>query len=248
MPRRPNPLLPEDGPRARFALELRELRDSRGAAAPSIDQISIQQRVPRSTLYAALRGDRVPTRDILAIIVNAWGGDEAAWMAKRSATEGELERNRRAAELAGQRAARLQLSSGEGDSADDSAWNRVKAAEILASSGDGHGMAAAVLAPISDGGPYDDRRQLVNLLRRARAEAGQPTLRRLAMLTHVPVSTLSDTFSGKRLPRYQTLDQLLRALGIDTAFQAQVMQTLDRALDQERRARDQRRLRSSGPA
>jgi transcriptional regulator with XRE-family HTH domain len=68
------------------------------------------------------------------------------------------------------------------------------------------------------------------------------------MLTHVPVSTLSDTFSGKRLPRYQTLDQLLRALGIDTAFQAQVMQTLDRALDQERRARDQRRLRSSGPA
>jgi hypothetical protein len=91
VPRRPTPLAASDGPIAEFALALRALRDHCGAAAPSIDQISARNNIPRATLYAALRGQRVPTRSVLAALVGSWGGDQADWMAKRSEVERRLE-------------------------------------------------------------------------------------------------------------------------------------------------------------
>jgi DNA-binding SARP family transcriptional activator/transcriptional regulator with XRE-family HTH domain len=84
VPRHPRPLDPEAGPLAAFALELRALRHRMGPTAPTIDQISAKERVPRSTLYAALSGTRAPTEDVLAALVRAWGGDPAEWSAKRA--------------------------------------------------------------------------------------------------------------------------------------------------------------------
>ncbi|MFE9284785.1 helix-turn-helix domain-containing protein [Streptomyces olivaceus] len=73
MPRRPSHLAQDDGPLARFALELRALRDAAGFDAPSVDQIAARTNIPRSTLFAALRGQRLPTRPVLGALVTAWG-------------------------------------------------------------------------------------------------------------------------------------------------------------------------------
>lgn len=93
MPRRPTPLDSESDPKARFALDLRALRDRMGARAPSIDKISKDMNIARSTLYAALRGTRVPTREVLSALVLSWEGNEAEWMRRRSALEAELGRS-----------------------------------------------------------------------------------------------------------------------------------------------------------
>ncbi|MFE7930761.1 helix-turn-helix domain-containing protein [Streptomyces sp. NPDC057456] len=94
MPRRPTPLNPEDGPRARFALALRQLRDEAGFDAPPIDVIAATTGIKRATLYHAMRGQRVPTLPVLAALVRAYGGDEAEWTKFRSKVEMELERER----------------------------------------------------------------------------------------------------------------------------------------------------------
>jgi TPR repeat protein len=88
--RRSMPADPASGPVAAFAHELRALRDAMGAAAPTVDEISERKKVPRSTLYAALDGNRLPRREVVAALVRSWGGDEVTWMAKRSAVEDEL--------------------------------------------------------------------------------------------------------------------------------------------------------------
>lgn len=55
MPRRATPLSPSDGPRARFALALRQLRDEAGFDAKTIASIAAENHIPKSTLHAALR-------------------------------------------------------------------------------------------------------------------------------------------------------------------------------------------------
>lgn len=75
------------GPVAEFAAGLRALRDQMGSAAPTIEAISEQTGVPRSTLYAALQGKRLPSREVIAALSRAWGGREGEWLAKRSEVE-----------------------------------------------------------------------------------------------------------------------------------------------------------------
>lgn len=87
MPRLSEPLDPETSPVARFAWELRSLRDRMGTSAPTVDEISAREDVPRSTLYAALSGNRLPRREVVAAIARQWGGDESDWLARRSAVE-----------------------------------------------------------------------------------------------------------------------------------------------------------------
>ncbi|MFD5734905.1 helix-turn-helix domain-containing protein [Streptomyces sioyaensis] len=94
MPRRPTHLSPEDGPVARFALSLRALRDEAGFDAATVDSIAAKTNIPRSTLYAALRGQRIPTRPVLEAMVSAWKGDAVEWLKKRSETEAEIEASR----------------------------------------------------------------------------------------------------------------------------------------------------------
>ncbi|MFI0242506.1 helix-turn-helix domain-containing protein [Streptomyces sp. NPDC016845] len=94
MPRRATPLSPEDGPHAQFALALRQLRDNAGFDAKTIHAIAAENNMPRSTLHAALRGERIPTVPVLAALVRAWGGDETEWMRRRTQVEDEIERLR----------------------------------------------------------------------------------------------------------------------------------------------------------
>ncbi|WP_420037761.1 hypothetical protein ACN2WE_40885 [Streptomyces sp. cg28] len=95
MPRRPTPLSPDDGPQAQFALALRQLRDQAGFDAKSIQSIAAENHMPKSTLWAALRGERMPTLPVLGALVRAWGGDEREWTRRRSETEDAVERDRR---------------------------------------------------------------------------------------------------------------------------------------------------------
>ncbi|CAL9650830.1 helix-turn-helix domain-containing protein [Streptomyces sp. enrichment culture] len=97
MPRRPTPLDPDDGPLAQFALALRQLRVEAGFEAKTVDAIAAANNMPRSTLYAALRGERLPSVPVLAALVRAWGGDEVHWLTRRMETETEIERRRLAA-------------------------------------------------------------------------------------------------------------------------------------------------------
>lgn len=97
VPRRPTPLDPDDGPEARFAIALRKLKDEASFDAPTIDMIAARSKIPRSTLYAAMGGKRIPSIPVLAALVRAWNGDEVEWQTRRSDTEAELEVLRREA-------------------------------------------------------------------------------------------------------------------------------------------------------
>lgn len=90
MTRLSDPTDPSTSPLGRFAWDLRALRDSMGAGAPSVDEISAREGIPRSTLYAALRGRRLPRREVVAAFARSWGGDEAELLSKRSALEQQL--------------------------------------------------------------------------------------------------------------------------------------------------------------
>ncbi|WP_399879988.1 helix-turn-helix domain-containing protein [Streptomyces sp. BBFR51] len=94
MPRRATPLNPNDGPKARFALALRALRDQAGFNAKSVEAIAAENHMPKSTLYAAMRGERIPTLPVLEALVRAWNGNEAEWTKRRTETEDEVERLR----------------------------------------------------------------------------------------------------------------------------------------------------------
>lgn len=195
MPRRPSRLDPEDGPLARFALDLRALRDAAGFEAPSVDQIAARTHIPRSTLYAALRGRRLPTRPVLGALVTAWGGDAWEWLARRTVTEAELEKVR----------------------APESSRTRVtppaepKAPPVPVREQAGDERLEAAMQDISA------------RLRMLRTEAGAPSLRQLSTkITEDPEfpgsigpSTLSDLFGGSRVPKWPVLEAVVRALGGD---------------------------------
>jgi len=90
VPRRPAPLDPASGPVERFAAELRALRDRLGSAAPSTAALAEAAGIPRSTLYAVLAGKRVPSEMVLTSLVEAYGGDVAEWLARRTRVLEEL--------------------------------------------------------------------------------------------------------------------------------------------------------------
>lgn len=94
MPRRPTPLNPDDGPQARFAIALRRLRDEAGFNAKRIDFIAAESGIPRATLFAAMRGQRIPTVPVLAALVTAWNGVPVQWLEFRTSTEKEIEQLR----------------------------------------------------------------------------------------------------------------------------------------------------------
>jgi hypothetical protein len=202
MPRRPVVLRPEDGPLARFALELRALQDSAGGAAKSIDQIAVQYNIHRDTLYAALRGKRIPSRPVLAALVSAWGGDEGKWMTKRRSLEVEMETMRVA--QTSRRPANITRKS-----------SRVKGiAESPRVKGIGEPKVKAEPEPSTQDADRQRIAEFAAELRELRERAGHPSLRDIgdASPGYLPASTLSDVFLGKRLPSWNTTHQLISAL------------------------------------
>jgi len=97
LPRRSRPLDPSAGPLAQFALELRGLRDHAPAGRlTSIDRVADQpgQTTSKASIYAALAGQRLPSRETLTAMVQAWAPsgprDLSQWMARRRFYEEKL--------------------------------------------------------------------------------------------------------------------------------------------------------------
>ncbi|MEU6236108.1 helix-turn-helix domain-containing protein [Kitasatospora sp. NPDC047058] len=84
MGRQEQPLDPHQGPLARFAYDLRELR--RRAGSPSYRQLAARTHYSASTLAAAADGRRLPSAAVLAAFVTACGGDPDAWEQRRIRT------------------------------------------------------------------------------------------------------------------------------------------------------------------
>ncbi|MFJ2158148.1 hypothetical protein [Streptomyces sp. NPDC087856] len=91
------------------------MRDEAGFEAETITQIATKNVIPKSTLWAALRGERIPSVPVLAALVRAWGGDEADWLRLRTETEQAVERLRQANDeekTPSSRSAEVKLSRG----------------------------------------------------------------------------------------------------------------------------------------
>ncbi|MYR57794.1 hypothetical protein GTY54_16660 [Streptomyces sp. SID625] len=205
MPRRATPLNPDDGPQARFAIALRRLRDEAGFNAKTIDVIAAEHHMPRSTLYAALRGTRIPTVPVLAALVRAWGGDPAEWLTRRTETEDEIER------------LRLQAHRRAGP-------EERQRTELRSIARRGHEAFLAILenhgdvkvADIREPGPeylklkkWSDKDVLASLRRNPRyadtdfwdilrRQAGSPTIRTIASRSRVPQSEVGKILRGLR--------------------------------------------------
>ena len=187
MGRRAKPVDPQQGPLAAFTADLWTLRAGAGADAPTMDQISDATGVPRSTLYAALKGDRVPGVKALAALVQAWGGDEEAWTIRRGDLQVDLVNSARVAE----RSARKDWLA-KGSVVKDS---------LRVSADDSRTPLGAFAA---------DLRTLW-----AAAGADAPTIDQISDMTGVPRSTLYAAVKGAFVPGVKVLTALVRAWGGD---------------------------------
>ena len=78
---RPQQPLDRDGtPLTEFAIRLRDLRDR---ADLTYDQLARKTTFARGTIHEAMRGRRLPSRDVTRAIVTACGGDARDWEAYR---------------------------------------------------------------------------------------------------------------------------------------------------------------------
>ncbi|MEV4569519.1 WD40 repeat domain-containing protein [Nonomuraea sp. NPDC049419] len=71
------PVDPDSGPVARFAGQLRQLREEAGT--PSYQVLGRKAHYAASTLAAAAKGDRLPSLEVTLAYVAACGGDEEEW-------------------------------------------------------------------------------------------------------------------------------------------------------------------------
>ncbi|MGW7453690.1 helix-turn-helix domain-containing protein [Streptomyces sp. NPDC054787] len=84
MGRPEQPLDPGQGPLARFAHDLRELR--RRAGSPHYRELATRAHYSASTLADAASGNRLPSAAVLAAFVSACGGDAQEWEQRRIRT------------------------------------------------------------------------------------------------------------------------------------------------------------------
>jgi hypothetical protein len=88
MPRPERPVDPEQGPVARFATELRALREKAGS--PPYRRLAEQAHFSKATLADAARGHRLPTLEVTLAYVEACGGDAEQWRARWHEVRSEL--------------------------------------------------------------------------------------------------------------------------------------------------------------
>ncbi|WP_457511482.1 nSTAND1 domain-containing NTPase [Streptomyces sp. TE33382] len=88
MGRPENPIDPQDGPVARFAHELRRLRDEAGA--PAYRAMARRAGYSAATLSQAAGGERLPTLPVLLAYVTVCRGDTADWQDRWERVNAEL--------------------------------------------------------------------------------------------------------------------------------------------------------------
>ncbi|MGW4240882.1 hypothetical protein [Nocardia sp. NPDC004722] len=209
MARRPKPLDPNGSPTERFALNLRALRDSAGADAPTIEDLAIEGKASRSAMYKAIGGNVVPSRGTLAVLVTAWGGDVATWMKRRSALEAEVELQRH---LAGS----CDVHTLDPDSEDEPLPDMFS---IFEDEGPATGIDDVLLR---DG--EDPLVQMKKRLNELVEESGKPSLRKISAEAKkagapVSVSTIHNTLNPDQqtVPTRETVRSIMTALSIITA-------------------------------
>ncbi|GAA3453429.1 helix-turn-helix domain-containing protein [Dactylosporangium matsuzakiense] len=74
---------------AQFLTDLRALRAAAGA--PSYSTLARESGLPRSTLHDALRGHRLPSREVTIGLVRACGADPAEWQDRWTALRAALD-------------------------------------------------------------------------------------------------------------------------------------------------------------
>lgn len=74
----------------RFANDLSALREAAGSSCPPLRQIAAEAGISLSTFYTALRGEHLPTREVLLVLVSGLGGDVMAWQLRRAELEEAL--------------------------------------------------------------------------------------------------------------------------------------------------------------
>ncbi|GAA1805664.1 hypothetical protein GCM10009682_29400 [Luedemannella flava] len=84
MGRPEKPVNPDDGPVARFAWQLRQLREQAGS--PGYRTLAQRAHYSASTLADAAKGDRLPSLEVTLAFVAACGGDPEEWAARWEAT------------------------------------------------------------------------------------------------------------------------------------------------------------------
>ncbi|MFE3849841.1 hypothetical protein ACFXPN_01710 [Streptomyces griseorubiginosus] len=100
MGRRERPLDPTEGPVARFAYELRKLRQEAGG--PTYRAMAARAHYSTATLAQAAAGDRLPSRQVALAYVAACDGDTADWERRWQQASDEATEERRAADDPGQ--------------------------------------------------------------------------------------------------------------------------------------------------
>ncbi|WP_331761934.1 helix-turn-helix domain-containing protein [Streptomyces sp. NBC_01546] len=68
----------------------RRLGDLRARSGKSVQETQRLTGIPRSTVYAALSGSRLPGADVVVELAKAWGGDPNEWLLRRRQVEEEI--------------------------------------------------------------------------------------------------------------------------------------------------------------
>ncbi|MGK3941613.1 hypothetical protein ABK046_24650 [Streptomyces caeruleatus] len=100
MGRRERPLDPTEGPVARFAHDLRKLRQEAGG--PTYRAMAGRAHYSTATLAQAAAGDRLPSLQVTLAYVTACGGDPAEWERRWQQAADEATEQRRAADDPGE--------------------------------------------------------------------------------------------------------------------------------------------------
>ncbi|WP_018682373.1 helix-turn-helix domain-containing protein [Actinokineospora enzanensis] len=190
MPRRENPIDPDAGPVARFALGLRELREQAGHSYRDLAGIA---NYTHGVLAAAASGRKLPTWPVTRAFVLACAGDEEAWQRRWSAAKAEVDR---AADLPPPVA-----EPPEEETDDPPEPSR----EVVGS----------VIDPRQVATPAE----FMAALRELRVVTGNPSLRELSVRAGeaghtLPVSTLHDVLKRDRLPNRDVVTAFVVACGV----------------------------------
>ncbi|GAA2321005.1 hypothetical protein Scani_01780 [Streptomyces caniferus] len=199
------------GPLGEFASDLQALRQAAGLTAAQTHEYT---KVPLSTIYAALSGNRLPSPSVLSALIGAWGGSRQEWHERRHEVEAQL-------------ATDVALPPGESPSR----RSCVRCGKSLGATARGRNRiycgpdcrrAAAVARhrnnppePQTRGDASTSALTFASRIGELHERAGRPPLRELAQRTGVSAPTLSRALSGEKVPSWRVVEMIMSAFTVD---------------------------------
>ncbi|WP_406209316.1 Scr1 family TA system antitoxin-like transcriptional regulator [Streptomyces decoyicus] len=199
------------GPLGEFASDLQALRQAAGLTAAQTHEYT---KVPLSTIYAALSGNRLPSPSVLSALIGAWGGSRQEWHERRHEVEAQL-------------ATDVALPTGESPSR----GSCVRCGKPLSAAARGRNRIycgpdcrrAAARARHRNNPPEAQARggastsalTFASRIGEIHKRAGGPPLRELSRRTGVSASTLSRALSGEKIPSWRVVEMIMSAFAVD---------------------------------